>query len=98
MKVKMVDLIEVATDDVIRWFGLCETQGDVDHLARQMHGQIDCVREGSAPGGSSCAAVVSVLEGGEWVPVATVYDAEAARIIGAALSEAKGEGNVRIDF
>ena len=43
MKVKTCDLVEVATDDVLRWFEACETKGDCTELARDMKDMIGSI-------------------------------------------------------
>lgn len=45
MKVKMVDLLEVANDELAAWFDTCETRGEVERLASEMHAQIDYILE-----------------------------------------------------
>lgn len=48
MKVKTCDLVEVATDDVLRWFKACETKGDCAELARDMKDMIDSIASTTA--------------------------------------------------
>ena len=43
MRVKLADLVEVATDDVLGWFESCETRGDCAALARDVKDVIDSV-------------------------------------------------------
>lgn len=45
MKVKLADMEEVATDDVLLWFRACDDEDDCRMLALGMHGQIDAVLE-----------------------------------------------------
>lgn len=43
MKARLCDVVEVATDDVLEWFEVCETKGDCAALARDMKDVIDSV-------------------------------------------------------
>lgn len=43
MRVKLVDLVEVASDDVVRWFEACETTAECRQLALDMKKIIDSV-------------------------------------------------------
>lgn len=45
MRVKLCDLVEVATDDVSGWFEACETPEDCRVLATDMKDMIDAVAE-----------------------------------------------------
>lgn len=48
MKVKLCDLVEVATDDISTWFAACETPGDCRALARDLKDAIDSVADGKS--------------------------------------------------
>lgn len=45
MRVKLCDLVEVATDDISAWFDACETPGDCRALARDLKDMVDSVAE-----------------------------------------------------
>lgn len=45
MRVKYVDLLEVASDDVVRWFEACETEAECRQLALDMKKIIDSVTD-----------------------------------------------------
>lgn len=52
-RVKSVNLLEVASDDVVRWFGACETKAECRQLALDMKKIIDSVaaiQEGAVEG------------------------------------------------
>lgn len=57
MKVKLCDLVEVATDDISAWFDACETPGDCRALARDLKDMVDSV--------AACRSEFLAEEGGE---------------------------------